>query len=69
MVSERPEPSPLTWMGGERRLARRVGRPMREFLAIEAASGMFLIAATVLAWCIPLLLFPAQLLDAVGFPA
>lgn len=36
-------------MGGERRLARRVGRPMREFLAIEAASGMFLIAATVLA--------------------
>ena len=40
MVSERPEPSPLTWMGGERRLARRVGRPMREFLAIEAASGM-----------------------------
>ena len=49
MVSERPEPSPLTWMGGERRLARRGGRPMREFLAIEAASGMFLIAATVLA--------------------
>ena len=36
MAGDKLEPSPLTWLGGERRLARRVGRPVREFLAIEA---------------------------------
>ena len=49
MAAERPDPSPLTWLGGDRRLARRVGRPVREFLAIEAAGGLLLIAATVAA--------------------
>ena len=49
MAGDKLEPSPLTWLGGERRLARRVGRPVREFLAIEAASGMLLIGATVVA--------------------
>ena len=29
---------------------------------------VFKIAATVLVWCLPLILFPAQLLQAVGFP-
>ena len=47
MVTEQLEPSPLTWIGGERRLARRVGRPMRQFLRIEAASGLLLILATI----------------------
>ncbi|MGA0237279.1 MAG: Na+/H+ antiporter NhaA [Acidimicrobiales bacterium] len=49
MAGEHLEPSPLTWLGGERRLARRVGRPVRNFLAIEAASGVLLIGATVVA--------------------
>ena len=30
---------------------------------------IFKIAGTVMIWCIPLLLFPAQLLEAAGFPA
>ena len=30
---------------------------------------IFKIAATVIFWCIPLILFPAELLAAVGFPA
>jgi NhaA family Na+:H+ antiporter len=49
MVAERPDPSPLTWIGGERRLARSVGRPVRSFLEIEAAGGLLLIAATIVA--------------------
>jgi NhaA family Na+:H+ antiporter len=49
MAGENLEPSPLTWLGGERRLARRVGRPVRNFLAIEAASGVLLIGATFIA--------------------
>ena len=49
MASESLDPSPLTWIGGERRLARRVGRPVREFLATEAAGGLLLIVATIVA--------------------
>ena len=41
--------SPLTWLGGDRRLARRVGRPVRNFLRIEAAGGILLLAATTTA--------------------
>lgn len=41
--------SPLTWLGGDRRLARRVGRPVRNFLRIEAAGGILLLAATIIA--------------------
>jgi NhaA family Na+:H+ antiporter len=40
---------PLTWMGGDRRLARRVARPVRRFLEIEAAGGIVLLIATVAA--------------------
>ena len=28
----------------------------------------FKIAATVIAWCVPLILFPASLLESIGFP-
>ena len=43
------EPSPLTWIGGDRPLARRVARPVREFLRIEASGGILLILATIVA--------------------
>ena len=46
---EAPEPSPLTWIGSDRRLARRIGRPMLRFLRIEAASGALMLAAAVVA--------------------
>ncbi|MBT5138396.1 MAG: Na+/H+ antiporter NhaA [Acidimicrobiaceae bacterium] len=49
MANDHLEPSPLTWLGGNRRLARRVGRPVRNFLRIEAAGGLLLIVATVVA--------------------
>ncbi len=41
--------SPLTWLGGDRQLARRVGRPVRNFLRIEAAGGILLLLATIIA--------------------
>jgi NhaA family Na+:H+ antiporter len=43
------DPHPRTWLGGERRLARVVGRPIQSFLAVEAAGGILLVAATVVA--------------------
>ena len=43
------EPSPLTWIGSDRRLARRVGRPLLRFMHLEAAGGMVMLAATVAA--------------------
>lgn len=49
MAIEDFEPSPLTWIGSNRRLARRVGRPMQRFLRIEAAGGVVLLLATLLA--------------------
>ncbi len=49
MAHDHLDPSPLTWLGGERRLARRIGRPVRDFLRIEAAGGLLLIIATVVA--------------------
>jgi NhaA family Na+:H+ antiporter len=49
MASEDVSLSPLTWLGGEQRLARRVGRPVRNFLRIEAAGGILLLAAAILA--------------------
>ena len=38
-----------TWLGTDRFLARRVARPAARFFAIEAASGILLLAATVIA--------------------
>ena len=44
-----PRLSPLTWIGSDRRLARRIGRPMLRFLRIEAAGGVLMLAAAVVA--------------------
>ena len=38
-----------TWLGTDRFMARRLARPAARFLAIEAASGILLLAATVVA--------------------
>ena len=46
---ETPQPSPLTWVGSDRRLARRIGRPMLRFFRIEAAGGVVMLAAAVVA--------------------
>lgn len=42
-------PSELTWIGSDRRLARRLGRPVLRFVALEPAAGIVLVAATILA--------------------
>ncbi len=41
--------SQITFIGSEHRLAQRVGRPVRRFLDIEAASGLVLLLATAVA--------------------
>ncbi|RMH78436.1 MAG: Na+/H+ antiporter NhaA, partial [Actinomyces sp.] len=43
------EPSPLTFLGSDRRLARRVARPVARFLQVEAAGGVVLLVGTVIA--------------------
>lgn len=45
----RTSPFRATWLESDRPLARAVGRPLASFLDIEAASGAFLLAATVAA--------------------
>lgn len=40
---------PQTWIESEHPLARRVGRPLQSFLAVEAAGGILLVLATVVA--------------------
>lgn len=42
-------PSSLTWIGSDRRLAKKVAVPVRNFMAIEAASGIVLVIATIVA--------------------
>lgn len=49
MAGNELPPSTLTWIGSDRRLARRVARPVRNFMAIEAASGVVLVIATIVA--------------------
>ena len=44
-----PPYSSLTWLGSDRGLARWVGQPMVRFAHIEAAGGVALLAATVIA--------------------
>ncbi len=46
------EPSPLTWIGSDRRLARRIGRPMLRFFHYQAGGGivMLVAAAVALVW-------------------
>ena len=41
--------SPLTWLGGDRTLARHVGRPVRRFLQFEASGGILMLIATIVA--------------------
>ena len=44
-----PDLTKWTWLGGEGRLARRVGKPVRRFLHVEAAGGILLLVATMVA--------------------
>jgi len=41
--------SDLTFLGRDTALARRVGRPINKFLAVEAAGGVLLLLATATA--------------------
>ena len=43
------QPSPLTWVGSNRRLARQIARPVLRFLRIEAAGGIVMLAAAAVA--------------------
>ena len=46
------DPSPLTWLGSDRRLARRVARPMLRVSGLEVSRGLALVvaAAVGMAW-------------------
>ena len=44
-----PEPSPRTWIGSDRWLARGIGRPMQRFFHLQAGGGIVMLAAAVLA--------------------
>ena len=44
-----PDLPQWTWLGGDSGLSRRVGKPVRKFLHIEAASGILLLITTVVA--------------------
>ncbi len=44
-----PDLPKWTWLGGDSGLARRVGKPVRNFLNIEAAGGILLLIATAVA--------------------
>ena len=49
MAGNKLPPSQLTWIGSDKRLARTVARPVLNFMAIEAASGIVLVVATIAA--------------------
>lgn len=42
-------PSKLTWIGSDRKLASKLGRPVLKFTEIEAAGGIVLVIATIAA--------------------
>ena len=46
---DEPDPSPLTWIGSDRRLARRIGRPLQRFFHLHAGGGIVMLAAAVMA--------------------
>ncbi len=48
MAASRPAPE-QTWLGSDRPLARTIGRPVMRFLGIEAAGGILLMIATLVA--------------------
>lgn len=45
--SRQARPDRRTWIQSDRRIPRRIARPLREFLDIEAAGGVVLLAVTV----------------------
>lgn len=49
MAGHKLPPSELTWIGSDKRLASKVARPVLNFMAVEAASGIVLVAATIVA--------------------
>ncbi len=49
MAGHNLPPSKLTWIGSDRTLASKLGRPVLEFTRIEAAGGIVLVLATILA--------------------
>ena len=48
-LPDTPEPSPRTWIGSDRWLARGIGRPMQRFFHLQAGGGIVMLAAAVLA--------------------
>ncbi len=44
-----PPPTRPTWVHGDARLARTVGRPLAKFLRVETAGGLVLLGATIIA--------------------
>ncbi len=48
-MSGNPDPHPLTFLGSDTRVARRLARPIGRFLHVEAAGGILLLVATVIA--------------------
>jgi NhaA family Na+:H+ antiporter len=48
-LMEHPLADQPTWLGSDRRLARFLARPVVRFLQVEAAGGLLLLAATVIA--------------------
>ena len=48
-LPDAPEPSPRTWIGGDRWLARGIGRPLHRFFHLQAGGGIMMLAAAALA--------------------
>jgi len=44
-----PLVSPNVWIGGNSRIARRIGRPVRRFIEVESAGGIVMLLATIAA--------------------
>ena len=49
MSGHRLPPSELTWIGSDQLLAKKVARPVREFIEADAAGGIVLVLATITA--------------------
>ncbi len=49
MAGNQLPPSQLTWIGSDKRLARTIARPVLRFMDVEAAGGIVLVVATIVA--------------------
>lgn len=49
MSGHKLPPPKLTWIGSDRRLASKVARPVLKFIEVEAAGGVVLVIATIIA--------------------